>query len=133
MDEATLKEVSLYLENAHESLAVARLNLDNDFHSAAISRAYYAIFYAANALLSSRKIARSKHSGVLGAFRQHFVKTGEFSAELSEIYGRVMEDRHESDYELSDFLSRQEAEEDLASAEKFVGQVESWLKKEGWM
>jgi len=39
----------------------------------AVNRAYYAIFYAANALLCSRRLERSKHSGVLAAFRQHFV------------------------------------------------------------
>ncbi len=87
MDEIALKEVALYIENANEALSVAQLNLDNDFYAAAINRAYYAIFYAANALLSTKKLARSKHSGVLSAFRQHFIRTGLLSVELSEIYG----------------------------------------------
>lgn len=106
MDEATFKEVALYIENADESLSVAQLNLDNDFNAAAINRAYYAIFYAANALLATKKLARSKHSGVLSAFRQHFIKTGLLSSELSEIYGQVMDDRHESDYEIMSATSK---------------------------
>lgn len=56
MDETTRKEVALHIENAHKSLNVAKLNLDNDFHSAAINRAYYAIFYAANALPATKKL-----------------------------------------------------------------------------
>jgi hypothetical protein len=76
MDGVTLKEVALYIENADEALSVAQLNLDNDFYAAAINRAYYAIFYAANALLATQKLARSKHSGVLSVFRQHFITVG---------------------------------------------------------
>jgi uncharacterized protein (UPF0332 family) len=40
MDEVTLKEVALYIENADEALSVSQLNLDNDFYAAAINRAY---------------------------------------------------------------------------------------------
>ena len=133
MDEPSRKEVKLYIEYAHESLSVARLNLDNDYYAAGINRAYYAIFYAANALLATKKLARSKHSGVLAVFRQHFVKTGLISSELSEIYGQVMEDRHESDYELITATSQEDAEIDLRQAQRFVTEIEAWLNKDGWL
>ena len=71
MVDVARKEVALYIENAKEALRAAQLNLDNDFYTTAVNRAYYAIFYAANAfLLATKKLARSKHSGVLAAFRQ---------------------------------------------------------------
>lgn len=133
MDEVTLKEVALYIENADESLIVAQLNLDNDFYSAAINRAYYAIFYAANALLATQKLARSKHSGVLAAFRQHFIKTKLLSPELSEIYGQVMEDRQEGDYEIITATSKEDAVIDVAQARQFVDEVRAWLKGERWL
>lgn len=133
MDETNRKEIALYIEKAHESLNVAQLNLDNSFYAAAINRAYYAIFYAANALLATKSLSRGKHSGVIGAFRQHFVKNGLVSSELSEIYGQVMEDRHESDYELITAISQEDAQIDLQESVKFVDEVENWLKKEHWM
>ncbi len=133
MDAATRREVALYMEHAEEALKVARLNLDNDFYAAAVNRAYYAIFYAANALLATRKLARSKHSGVLAAFRQHFIKTGILPAKLSDIYGQVMEDRHEGDYEILAALTKEDAESDLRQAERFVEEVKSWLRKEKWL
>ena len=83
--------------------------------------------------MSTRKLARSKHSGVLAAFRQHFIKTGLIDSRLSEIYGQVMEDRHESDYELIAGFSPEDARQDLISAQRFVEQVEAWLKKEDWL
>jgi len=133
MDETTRREVTLYIENANESLSVAQLNLDNDFYAASINRAYYAIFYAANALLATKKLAGNKHSGVLSAFRQHFIKTGLLSTELSEIYGQVMEDRHEGDYEIITATSKEDAEIDVLQAHQFVDAVSTWLRRENWL
>ena len=133
MDEYTLKEVALYIENADESLSVAQLDLDNDFYAAAINRAYYAIFYSANALLATKKLARSKHSGVLSASRQHFIKTELLSADLSEIYGQVMDDRHESDYEILIATTKEDAEIDIHQARYFVDEVKTWLRRTNWL
>ncbi len=133
MDETTLREVALYIEHAEDALKVARLDLDNDFYAAAVNRAYYAIFYAANALLATRKLARSKHSGVLAAFRQHFIKSGLLPVELSEIYGQVMEDRHEGDYEILTALDKEDAVTDVKQAQHFVEEVRRWLQKGGWL
>ena len=57
------REVALYIENAREMLEVAELNLGNDFYSSAVNRAYYAIFYAANALLATRGESRASTAG----------------------------------------------------------------------
>ena len=133
MDEISRKEVALYVENATQSMSVAQLNMENDYYTAAINRAYYAIFYAANALLATKKLARSKHSGVLSAFRQHFVKTGILSSELSDIYGQVMEDRHEGDYEIITATSKEDAEVDILQAKQFVDAVVTWLRKGNWL
>ena len=47
--------------------------LSMGFNGVAINRAYYAFFYAATALLLTLDVTRSKHSGVMGAFRERFV------------------------------------------------------------
>ena len=133
MDLSTHKEITLYMENAYESLSAARLNLDNDFYSAAINRAYYAIFYAANAMLATKKLNRSKHSGVLAAFRQYFVKTKIVPSELNDIYARVMEDRHVGDYELLTDISMEDAQLDIEQTQEFLDVINAWFKKEGWL
>ena len=132
MNEDTPHEVALYMAAAHESLQAARLALTNDFYTAAINRAYYAIFYAANAVLATQKLARGKHSGVLAAFRQYFIKTEKLPLELSEIYGRVMEDRQEGDYDLLSPLSKEDATFDLEQAEHFVEVIQDWLREQPW-
>jgi uncharacterized protein (UPF0332 family) len=82
---------------------------------------------------STQKLSRSKHSGVLGAFRQYFVKPGLVSPELSDIYGQIMDDRNESDYELITSISKQDAQIDLHQATQFVEEIERWLREEGWL
>jgi uncharacterized protein (UPF0332 family) len=87
----------------------------------------YAIFYAANALLSTKKLERSKHSGVIAAFRQHFVKTGLIEAEYGRFYGEAMEQRNAGDYGLVS-PNRAAADRSLAYAERFVQRVEQALR-----
>jgi uncharacterized protein (UPF0332 family) len=40
------------------------------------ARSYYAMFTAARALLATKHLDSSKHTGVVSLFNQHFVKTG---------------------------------------------------------
>jgi uncharacterized protein (UPF0332 family) len=127
----THNESELFLFHAQEMLAVAKHSLQGGFYSTAINRAYYAIFYAANALLATRGLARGKHSMVLSVFRKEFVKTGLIAPEFSRIYGQVMDDRHISDYEITALITEAQAHADLADAERFVECIQKWLRQEG--
>ena len=133
MNAISREEIALYLKSAREALAVSQLNIENEFCTAAINRAYYAVFYAASALLVSRQIAHAKHSAVIAAFRQHFVKTGLLPVEMSEIYGHILEDRHESDYELLSNLTIEDARKDLQMAVYFVNTIKELLRSENWL
>jgi uncharacterized protein (UPF0332 family) len=127
------REVRLYIRNAHEMLEVAALNLSEGFHGSAVNRAYYAIFYAASALLVTQGLARSRHSGVIAAFRERFVRTGLIEVEYSDVYGRVMENRHVSDYEIEVPVERQVAARALEDAQRFVERIEQFFRQEGWL
>ena len=50
---------------AKESLAAAKLLHQSGYHGFAASRAYYAMFYMAEALLLGKNLAFSKHSAVI--------------------------------------------------------------------
>lgn len=126
-------EVRLYIEHAQEMLAAAKVNLDHDFYASGVNRSYYAAFYAANALLATLGEARSKHSGVISVFRQRFIKTGELPAELSEIYGDLMNSRQSGDYNLNTRVEMETARELLGKARRFVEKVEQWLQRNQWL
>lgn len=107
--------------------------LSDGFCESAINRAYYAIFYAANAILATQGLTRSKHSGVIAAFRLHFVKPGAIEVEYGDIYGRVMDDRHISDYDVEALIERERAQVDLDDAHCFVNRIGDYLREEGWL
>jgi len=48
---------------AGEELETARDNIARGHYRAAVSRAYYAVFYIASAALFSQSVVRGKHSG----------------------------------------------------------------------
>ena len=70
------EEVKSLISRARRSLRSARNVLEAGDHDFAMSRVYYAMFYATTAALISQGIKRSKHSGALAAFGQHLVKPG---------------------------------------------------------
>lgn len=120
-------QIEGYLVHARQALDSAQSSLEHGFYSTVINRAYYAIFYAANALLRTRGISRSKHSGVLAAFRQYFVKSGLIEPEYSDLYGAVMESRVSSDYEMTFDADQTIAPQALSSAYRFVERVAEYL------
>lgn len=127
------REVKLYIGHADEMLRVARRNLEQEFYGTAVNRAYYAIFYAANALLATQGLSRGKHSGVIAAFRQYFVKPGLIETEYNRTYGRLMNDRHGADYDLETDIEPEQAGADVEDALQFVTRVKQYLRQEGWL
>jgi len=84
------------MEQAHETLREAEILLKESALRGAINRAYYAMFYALLALLATKRLGTSRHSGALALFDREFVKPGVFPRELSRTL-RLAFDRHEQD------------------------------------
>ena len=73
--------VNYRLEEAHEAIEEAVLLLESGKSRGALSRAYYAMFYATLALLAIKELGASKHSGVIRLFHEHYVRDGTFDKE----------------------------------------------------
>jgi uncharacterized protein (UPF0332 family) len=56
------------LLKARQSLNAAKMLLDNNFSDYAVSRAYYAMFYIAEAFLLGEGMTFSSHAAVTSAF-----------------------------------------------------------------
>jgi uncharacterized protein (UPF0332 family) len=125
--------IRLYVDAAHEALMGARYNLDGGYWAIAASRAYYACLYAVSALLLTKDISRSKHSAVLAAFRQHFVKSGLIEVEFSDSVGKAFETRQIADYDMVGNVDESEASARLDDAERFVERVTRYLGQEGYL
>jgi uncharacterized protein (UPF0332 family) len=131
MDDATRSAISNYLSRARDELDAARLLIGADHQRIAVSRAYYAVFSSATALLLSKGLVRTKHAGLQAAFGQQFIKTGLIEQEFSHIFTRTREAREEGDYSDVVTCTQAFAEKRLADAARFVARMECYLRDVG--
>lgn len=98
MNEETRALITYRLQRANESLEEAKILLEQNHLNTYINRLYYACFYAISALMLTRNIASSKHSGVRSLFHQNFVKTGLIDINLAQFYDKLYDNRQKADY-----------------------------------
>ena len=127
MDKSTQELIRGYLAKAEEKLGVVdRLLAQNDFEDA-VSRAYYAAYYAAQALLLSEGLEARSHGGLVALVGLHFVKTGKLDKKFGRYLSNLMEDRQQSDDNLFSGLEKQDAEQSLEEARAFVAEIRRQL------
>lgn len=131
MEERVRAYAQLRLERAREELETVRHNIAHGHLRAAVSRAYYAIFYMASAALFSQSIQRAKHAGVEAAFSQYLVKTGQIEPEFSRLYQQARRQREEADYAEDLVIDEITAKQILTDAERFVERIEQYLREQG--
>ena len=117
----------LRMKKAHESLAAAELLLKNSYVDIAASRGYYAMFYAAEALLYTRGLEFRSHKAVIGNFGREFAKTGDIDPSLHRHLIEAERVRHAGDYGQGPLVTEQEAAEILARAKLFLAAAEAKL------
>jgi len=88
------------------------------------------MFYSVLALLITVDKGTSKHSGVIALFDEHFVKKGKFPKEISKALHRAFDLRQIGDYRELLAVERDQAEEILSTSERFVRDVDEYLKNE---
>jgi len=85
----------------------AELLFANELYDDAVSRGYYAMFLLAEAALLLKGIEASRHSSVLSAFAEHYLKTKVFDKEIGKNLRSALESREIGDYEFSISITHQ--------------------------
>ena len=116
------------LRRAREELAAAELLADNGFTAQAVSRAYYAAFYAAEAALSSVGETRSKRAGVVAAVATLLVRERDLEPEAGRLLRSLFERRSRADYDL-DAVPTEEGPRAVIDAAYVVDAIATWLAR----
>ncbi|MDD6736424.1 MAG: HEPN domain-containing protein [Clostridiales bacterium] len=116
------------IEEAREFLNSGIKNLEMNEYKTANNRAYYSVFHAMRAVLALDEVDFKKHSGVIAYFRENYVKTNIFDRQYSDIISSTSLIRNKSDYDDFYIAEKQETEELLDEAKKFVSATEEYLK-----
>jgi uncharacterized protein (UPF0332 family) len=121
-------EIQSNLERAETNLQAAKKLLDEGYYDIAASRAYYAAFYVASALLLKENFDTSKHGGVIALIHQHFVKNGKLDREQGKNLNWLFELRSVGDYGVSVHVTSGEALRSIRVAESFLNSAQSLLR-----
>jgi len=114
------------IARAKQELKAGALLAANGYGAQAVSRAYYAAFYAAEAALLRLGETRAKHSGVVSAFSRMLVRERGLHEQAGRLLRSLFERRSQADYAL-DPVPAEESEKAVADASIVVEAVERWL------
>jgi uncharacterized protein (UPF0332 family) len=103
---------------------------DYDFAS---SRAYFAVFYAVEALLLTQDITCSTHSGAIAEFGKHFVATEVMPKDFGRRIARLFRERQTGDYEFGVSISETDGREGLGHARTILEATEDYLVSNGYL
>jgi uncharacterized protein (UPF0332 family) len=81
------------------------------------------MFFTVEALLLSKNLSFSSHSGVITLFGEHFVKAGIFPLEMGREINRAYQKRQLNDYEYNFAITQEEAETCNYSAGVILSEV----------
>ena len=90
------------------------------YYGFAASRAFYTMFYVAEAFLEGEGMSFSKHSAVIAAFGKHFAHPGKVPVDFHRYLIEAQEARHTGDYGLSQAVKPEQAQEVISHAEIFL-------------
>jgi len=125
MKEATAK----FMEKAARSLAAAERLTNSGDAEFAVGRAYYAMFYVAEALLNEKGLRFRKHGGVHGAFGEHFAKTGLLDQKYHRWLLEAFSKRVTGDYGVDPDLNSDDARTVIDQAQDFLQAANEILTK----
>jgi uncharacterized protein (UPF0332 family) len=120
-------EIAANLERAEQSIRAAQELTARGFYDFAASRAYYAAFYAATAALLGEGLDLSKHSGVIAAIHQRFIKTGKLSKDQGKELNWLFELRNVGDYGVTVHVSQPDAARAIQAADSFLQAIKSLM------
>lgn len=126
------EKIKTLIKRADEDLKSAKLLVDQGYSDASVSRSYYAMFYATEAVLLSKNLKFSSHKGVISLFGQHFIKTNIFSVELSRDLSKAFDERLVGDYSFKSEITPEIAKNALIRGEKFIERIKEYLVEEGY-
>ena len=120
---------AIYLGKAERSLSAAQLLLQAGDTEGACNRAYYAMHDSAHAALmatghESPEAIIKTHHGLIAAFSQRLVQSGQVSADLGRSLNRVEDIRLLADYS-AQFPPVAEAEWCVERAAEFVAAIKA--------
>ena len=124
------EEVNALIKKTDRSLEAAKDLFNKGYYDFSVSRAYYTMFYCAEALLLTKDLTFSKHSAVISFFGREFIKTGILPEKFYTYIANAFKERQRGDYEAILYPEREECEIILEQSEEFLRAAKELAKND---
>lgn len=121
-------EMTALILKSKRSLTTAKKLFNSGDFDFAVSRAYYAMFYMAEAALLNRGKTYSKHTAIINGFYHEFVATGVLPKQLHANFHHAFDDRNLGDYGFMETFPKEDAKQLIQNADEFIKAVEKMIK-----
>ena len=125
------EETRKLLDKSAHAVRAARLLLEGGETVFAMGRAYYAMFYVAEALLWEDGRRSRSHSGVHSLFGEHFAKPGRLDPKYHRWLLAAFNARIQGDYGFDAVFAPEEAGRTIEQASEFLTAAEAFLSSPG--
>lgn len=99
----------------------------------AVSRAYYAAFHYARALLLTLGEEARTHGGLESLLHRDLVRPGTLDPEVARLFSRLQKFRQDADYTSEFVFTPVGAGEEVNAAKTFVDAARALLRRGGWL
>lgn len=127
------KNIAAELKRGDASLASAKILLGAGQPADAVSRAYYAAFHYARALLLTAGEESKTHGGVERLLQREFVRTGTLDPDIARLLSRLQKYRQDADYSAEFVFTQTAATEEVDAAQSFTAAVLEILSAGDWI
>jgi uncharacterized protein (UPF0332 family) len=121
------------IEKAEESLQGASILAREKMYAFAVSRAYYAVFYSAEAALITKNLMSSSHKSIITLFNREFIRTKLLPQEIYKVINNLNNERQSADYYYFASYTSEECEECIVQATSFVDAVRTYIIQGGFL
>jgi uncharacterized protein (UPF0332 family) len=121
--------VEYRLNQAFETVELARFLASNDKLVIAVNRIYYGMYYALTALALRNRFETSKHKQLIGWFNKEYVSSKKVDLKFGKILRNAYQNRTKGDYDAFVNFSRIEVETLLDEMSYFLEEIKRQLGK----
>lgn len=115
------------LEKSEKWLKEAEKTLKSEAFNSSVLASYMVMFHSARAILFFDGFREKSHFCVARYLEEKYVKTGKLEKKWVELFDHHREIRHNDQYDLSFFSTKEEAEKALKSAKGFLERMKELL------
>jgi uncharacterized protein (UPF0332 family) len=132
-DDQKRAAVAAELARGEEAAEEAQLLLAAGRLTGAVSRAYYAAYHHARALLITVGEEPRTHGGLSRLLQRDFARAGRMPPEVAALLSRLMTSRQDADYTAEYVFTVGMAEQTVADAREFAQAARAILEADGWI